>query len=550
MKKSIYFTTLIDYFKEKVQNGYSNKKILTFIFLILGFLLFKKGIDTLIENYPIKYLFRYVESSGLTDVTILILTGLICAVYTINMIRKKWINSESAFMVSLLAALYIGYRFIFTSNWDYYSFHSPCIERFYYTDVIFIILLFHFINTICVIKNEIRTKISQKKNPRHNESIFALDKNIISQSQDLTNRKVEAKKIAQEITKIYDKNSFAIGINGEWGSGKTSFAKMVLEDLKISGDNIIIEFNPWCSESYQTISSDFFDVLKENLNNYNALSKKIKAYTNKLSQPDSKIIYGINYLIGSDESLGTLHEAINNLIKRINKKIIILIDDIDRLDQMEIVEVLKIIRNTANFENTIFIACYDRHFVNEAIKYGLNKHNSELYLNKIFQYEHKLRPVNEKMLANKVAEELEIKFPDKKEEIRKALRLDNVSLLEMNKDEREDFLNNPLLINCYIKNFRDLNRFCNSFVYNYSFIKEEVVFGDYLYVELLRISYSNVYDRIQGLIKLNTSSNTYDTNNETLDTFLKENESTDLSIKTIKRTFSYLFKAPLPSKHD
>ena len=45
------------------------------------------------------------------------------------------------------------------------------------------------------------------------------------------------------------------------------------------------------------------------------------------------------------------------------QKIVIIIDDIDRLEGKEIFEVLRIIRNTAKFNNIIYIVAYDKDHV-------------------------------------------------------------------------------------------------------------------------------------------------------------------------------------------
>jgi len=50
-----------------------------------------------------------------------------------------------------------------------------------------------------------------------------------------------------------------------------------------------------------------------------------------------------------------MFKEINDSLKKINKKIVIFIDDLDRLDKEEVVEVIRLIRNTANFHNTFFV---------------------------------------------------------------------------------------------------------------------------------------------------------------------------------------------------
>src|SRR5690606_11617606 len=83
------------------------------------------------------------------------------------------------------------------------------------------------------------------------------------------------------------------------------------------------------------------------------------------------------------------YDSINDCIVKINKQIIVFIDDLDRLDCKEVIEVLRIVRNTANFTNMVYVVAYDRSYVNQAIK-KINKFSFETYLEKIFQVEFSL----------------------------------------------------------------------------------------------------------------------------------------------------------------
>ncbi|HBA44735.1 TPA: hypothetical protein DEG21_03345 [Patescibacteria group bacterium] len=49
----------------------------------------------------------------------------------------------------------------------------------------------------------------------------------------------------------------------------------------------------------------------------------------------------------------------NNSLKKINKKIIIVIDDLDRISSDKLRSVFKIINLCKDFYNTNFILCYD-----------------------------------------------------------------------------------------------------------------------------------------------------------------------------------------------
>ena len=55
-------------------------------------------------------------------------------------------------------------------------------------------------------------------------------------------------------------------------------------------------------------------------------------------------------------------------LQKIDRPIVVFIDDLDRLGGNEIMEVLKLIRNVANFPGLKFVAAYDRAYMVEVIK--------------------------------------------------------------------------------------------------------------------------------------------------------------------------------------
>ena len=89
---------------------------------------------------------------------------------------------------------------------------------------------------------------------------------ITTASEDILNRGSFADSLAQTLLQSYFSSSFAIGLYGEWGSGKTSLLNMVFEKVeKANADTIIIKFNPWlCSDPKQLISQ-FFKQLVANI---------------------------------------------------------------------------------------------------------------------------------------------------------------------------------------------------------------------------------------------------------------------------------------------
>ncbi|MEE0882656.1 MAG: P-loop NTPase fold protein [Bacteroidales bacterium] len=186
------------------------------------------------------------------------------------------------------------------------------------------------------------------------------------------------------------KESFAVGITGEWGSGKSTFLNTMKKEIKKEDFAEIVEFNPWLCNSPEQVTQDFFATLINELSpKHSTLSRTINKYAkllNKIAKP-SLSIFGIDLdLTPGDDSLDELKENISKKLANLPKKVVILIDDTDRLEGNEIFEILRLIRNTADFKNVIYIATYDKEYVTDVLKENKIK-DPDNYLEKIFQVE-------------------------------------------------------------------------------------------------------------------------------------------------------------------
>lgn len=206
------------------------------------------------------------------------------------------------------------------------------------------------------------------------------------------------------------KESFAVGITGEWGSGKSTFLNTMKKEIKKEDFAEIVEFNPWLCNSPEQVTQDFFATLINELSpKHSTLSRDINKYAkllNKIAKP-SLSIFGIDLdLTPGDDSLDELKENISDKLAKLPKKVVILIDDTDRLEGNEVFEILRLIRNTADFKNVIYIATYDKEYVTDVLNKNKIKDPSA-YLEKIFQTEVHLLKVEGSELWDTLKEEIE-----------------------------------------------------------------------------------------------------------------------------------------------
>ncbi len=453
-----------------INNSIFQRQKLLFALGITLIIILHKPIELLLTNTIVKYALSYVDSVWYNDI-IFGLVGIATFVFVLYRFRRYNPSKNILIILSAITIIYCIYRF-FYAVWDFTSLSFTSIIK--YTDVLIIVTVF---NLFLLIKGKAKEK-------RNGENSFFDDEPIGKTKDDELGYSAYAELLASKLSSSNFDKSFAIGINGKWGLGKTSFIDLLKRKLN-DGDIIEINFNPWNSNSPKAIIQDFFETVQEAIRPYHSsLSRLLISYSNKLvSLSDNTVTQtiqtSVSALIGF-ESLNSLFEDINSALSKIDKKIIVYIDDLDRLDKDEIVEVIRLIRNTANFHNTFFIVAYDRNYVVNALK-SHNPYKQEQFLEKIFQIEVSLPYFKKDIFRYKLAEKLKQKFPNGFHKIIDEEIIGSPSVV-------------PVFLNAWLESMRDVTRLANALVLNLSKLKGEVVFNDFLRLELLRVKYPAVYE--------------------------------------------------------
>lgn len=84
------------------------------------------------------------------------------------------------------------------------------------------------------------------------------------------------------------------------------------------------------------------------------------------------------------DSLIGLKKKIEEQLKKLDTKFLIVIDDIDRLNSNEICQIFQLVKAVADFRNTIYLLSFDRETVKEALEKG-HVTDGNKYLEKIIQ---------------------------------------------------------------------------------------------------------------------------------------------------------------------
>jgi hypothetical protein len=407
---------------------------------------------------------------------------------------KSYLDWNGILYLLLLSSYVILYRFELF-DFKYWTFerlsHFKCLA---YADFIIIV------PTLLVIYKVIPTKNQKKKIIEGNYPLED-DNYIQSSDQDKLGRKEFADLVAKYIIEIETNkphNSIAIGINAQWGDGKTSFQEMISEKLQsYDSDAIILKVNVWKSLDDKKIIQDFFELYSQEIGRYDlSLGKQIHKYGRKLLSSSSSWWATLALeIITSKPNQDEMFLEINKSIRRIKRKIVVFIDDVDRLSSEEIMEVIKLIRNSASFQNTVFIVGYDKEYFTNAIKKH-SEYGFEDYLNKIFQIQFELSSIPSNVIIQQLKEILEKMLPDYQDQIRKTLGYRP----NTNEAFASTFLgarNQSHFIPAIITNIRDVKRFCNYFSLSFQLVASEVVFEDYFYISLLRYKYPTLLKKIR-----------------------------------------------------
>lgn len=259
-----------------------------------------------------------------------------------------------------------------------------------------------------------------------NESIdICNDDPIQSPCEDLYGRAMFADRVADCIIRAEaTESAFVIGLEGPWGSGKTSLLNLVeirLTQMRETDLSVpeIMRFNPWRFGSQEQLLTAFFGALSKKLRGNadqlrkggEALGTALSDYSASMSYPSAAafaaaamsvaaapiagggILFGllakplISCLGKRLKALGSpdeMKEQIDSYLKKRTANLIVMIDDIDRLSDEEICLMFKLVALTASFPHVVYVLSYDRVVVGGALD-RIQKSGGALYLEKVVQ---------------------------------------------------------------------------------------------------------------------------------------------------------------------
>lgn len=356
---------MISYFKE-IKKVYGYKLIFKLSTLLAFIVIFLDKINLFTKLIRLNYLWLLVL--GVIFLLIELLNK-----KTLKMLILKSVNILDVILVSMFILEGVLLLYLFTTFENNY--------KFTFVYVLMILTIFCIIMRMLITNNKFQknkptvidmqelylNKINIEKN-----SIALLEEAEVS--YDLLDRQSVINQLYNTIINCYPSRTFTIGLNGQWGSGKTTIINNVLKlikDNKIEDLFVTVRFDPWKYNDERAMLKGLIEQIMINI----GLNPEIEDLDQLVNSIIDVVFYDsknsfksiLNSGIKNIQSKIKVENIINNYLLKHGKRMILIIDNLDRIDSNKIKFMLKIIATTLNLTNTINILLYDNSIIQKEL---------------------------------------------------------------------------------------------------------------------------------------------------------------------------------------
>ena len=431
------------------------------------------------------------------DWLFIILTAIAAIATAYNWFHKhKKVSSQIAGLLLVVCSLYAYFRLVDRTSYLYACYwNGPVAYLDGFAIIGFSLLVLWLLQ-----------QVSKKHNPQDAQSYsFNLDAPIEKAELDLFNLGSLVNRIVSYIAYTdISQGAFSMGIVGEWGDGKSSLMNLIEERIKTEHqDFIVVHFFPRASKKADYIQEDFLDALRQSLKPFHSgVDKIIDNYAVALDVIPGMPLFVSKLLsafqVHINKNVKSARCRLTQAIKEIDRRIVVLVDDLDRLTGEELIEVMKVLDKNGAFPNMVFLTSYDKEYVNTVLANHLKLGQQRRpYTDKYFTVEVKVPLHPSFRLMNYLVQTL-----------RKACESQFITSLKADGIERktrqmESFLMPRLLT------IRDIKRFANQFLYDYAEVQHEVNYQDFLLLELIKYSYPEDHQAIHRFQYIHRGSSSF-----------------------------------------
>lgn len=334
---------------------------------------------------------------------------------------------------------------------------------------------------------------------------FFNDSPILNPEQDRFGINPFARALARSFKELKSPVGATIGLNGPWGSGKSSAVNLIrhhLDVLQKDDQLIVVDFKCWWFRGEEALTLAFLQALNGALEK--GLGERARELLpkigKKLLQAGPVIGPAINMVTGGlwaaitsgsldfaqkffaeGDSVESTFNQLTAALSRQEKRFLVIVDDIDRLTPDEALLIFRLVKSVGRLPNVMYLLVFDRELAEKAVN---ERYPSEgpHFLEKIIQASFEIPlPARDDLNASFLKEiETRCGAPKRHDEIRRFMNIfyDVVS----------PCLNSP----------RDLVRLTNSIAVSWPPVAYEVNVADFVALEVMRVFELRLYNAIRA----------------------------------------------------
>lgn len=235
-----------------------------------------------------------------------------------------------------------------------------------------------------------------------------------------------AESLAPRIVQASQGDGLVIGLEGAWGSGKSSLMQLIRAEIDELKENNVhtITVAPWLNGDSSALVLSLLvpiaqildkeiesSAVEEIKSGAEKIGKLVASYGERTARRVAPIVKLAGLLVpgvemagkavgslgdvleqfnGAEPTVSELKEIISEQLKLIDHTFVVFLDDLDRLEPAQAVEVVRLMRSVADFPKVVYLICYDREVLANGLENGLNVENGDLFLQKIVQLTFKI----------------------------------------------------------------------------------------------------------------------------------------------------------------
>lgn len=212
-----------------------------------------------------------------------------------------------------------------------------------------------------VFRASLKQSIQDKK---VTQSIFLSDEPISNESFDLLDMSEAVENFSQHVLNNNHSSGLVFGIDGPWGVGKSSLINMAQNYwLKHENNVVVCRFEPLRYASESNITNRLITEITTAIQRKTfapELKSAASRYSRLIKGKANVSFFGLKLSLSpTTESIDDLLEDIDDALKQLGLRIIIVIDDLDRLDPISINNVLFATKQSFKLSQATYVLSFD-----------------------------------------------------------------------------------------------------------------------------------------------------------------------------------------------